>query len=98
MNEWNIKSWREKDIKQQPTYNNKEELERVEKELGSVPPLIFAGEVEALKDGLAKATEGEAFLLQGGDCAETFADYSASNIRDLFKVILQMSIVLTYSG
>lgn len=98
MSEWNIKSWREKDIKQQPTYNKKEELESVEKELGSVPPLVFAGEVEALKDGLAKATEGEAFLLQGGDCAETFADYSATNIRDLFKVILQMSIVLTYSG
>lgn len=95
---WNKDSWRDKPIKQQPTYKDRELLEGVEHQLNKFPPLVFAGEVRNLKKYLANAANGNAFLLQGGDCAESFASFGASNIRDLFKVILQMSVVLTYAG
>lgn len=98
MSTWTKQSWRDFPIKQQPTYPEIDKLLAVEKELASYPPLVFAGEVESLKSKLAAATRGEAFLLQGGDCAESFADFNANNIRDTFKALLQMSVVLTFAG
>jgi 3-deoxy-7-phosphoheptulonate synthase len=94
---WTASSWRDFPIKQQPTYQDKAALEKVEEELSSYPPLIFAGEARKLKEKLAKAGRGEAFLLQGGDCAESFSDFNASNIKNLFKLMLQMNMVLMYS-
>ena len=95
---WSPNSWREFPIKQQPTYPNQELLEEVEAELKSFPPLIFAGEARDLKENLAKAGRGEAFIIQGGDCAESFAAFNADSIKNLFKLILQMSVVMTYSN
>ena len=94
---WNKKSWRELPIKQQPKYLDIKLVEEVEKILSDRPPLVFAGEVRNLKQKLAKVSKGEAFILQGGDCAESFSDFSANNLRDSFKLILQMSAVLTYA-
>ncbi len=98
MKDWNPSSWINKEIKQQPTYPNIDKLKKVEDILSKFPPLVFAGEVRNLKNHLKEITEGKAFLLQGGDCAESFAEFNADNIRDTFKVILQMAIVLTFSG
>ncbi len=98
MKEWNPSTWIEKEIKQQPVYPDIEQLKKVEDTISKFPPLVFAGEVRELKKDLKAATEGRAFLLQGGDCAESFAEFSADNIRDTFKVILQMAVVLTFSG
>ncbi len=95
---WTKTSWRKKPIKQQPVYENTEELKKVEKELCKYPPLVFAGEVRNLKEKLAKVCKGKAFLLQGGDCAESFAEFDANNIRDMFKVMMQMAVVLTFAG
>jgi 3-deoxy-7-phosphoheptulonate synthase len=94
---WTPGSWRDFPIKQQPTYTDQETLERVEETLSTYPPLIFAGEAQRLKEKLAAAGRGEAFLLQGGDCAESFADFNAQNIKNLFKLMLQMNMVLMYS-
>ncbi|MFT7880229.1 MAG: class II 3-deoxy-7-phosphoheptulonate synthase [Sulfurimonas sp.] len=94
---WTPSSWREFPIKQQPTYTDQEALKAVEGELSSYPPLIFAGEARKLKEKLAAAGRGEAFLLQGGDCAESFSDFSAQSIKNLFKLMLQMNMVLMYS-
>lgn len=96
--EWNPQSWREKPIRQQPTYKDREHLKNIERELKQYPPLVFAGEARSLKKRLADVTEGRAFLLQGGDCAESFSEFNAINIRDMFKVILQMAVVLTFAG
>ena len=98
MKNWNPSSWRNFPIKQQPTYTDLEKLAKVEKELSSYPPLIFAGEARNLKADLADVVEGKAFLLQGGDCAESFDAFNANNIKDLFKVMMQMAVVLTFSG
>ncbi len=98
MNNWNPSSWRDFPIKQQPTYSDLEKLAKVEKELCSYPPLIFAGEARNLKAKLADVVNGNAFLLQGGDCAESFDAFNANNIKDLFKVMMQMAVVLTFSG
>ena len=98
MKAWNPSSWRDFPIKQQPTYQDLEKLKKVENELASYPPLIFAGEARNLKAKLADVSRGDAFLLQGGDCAESFAAFDANNIKDLFKVMMQMAIVLTFSG
>ena len=95
---WDKSSWRNYKIKQQPSYPNLEELEKTEKEISNFPPLVFAGEVRKLKDELAKVCEGKAFLLQGGDCAESFEEFNADNIRDMFKVVMQMAVVLTFAG
>ncbi len=95
---WKPDSWREYPIKQQPTYKNPERVKQVEAELASYPPLIFAGEARNLKRDLIKAGRGEAFIVQGGDCAESFADFNADVIKNMFKLILQMSVVMTYSS
>ena len=94
---WTPRSWRNFPIKQQPTYQDKERLKKAEETLSSFPPLIFAGEARRLKEKLAAAGRGEAFLLQGGDCAESFSDFNAKNIKNLFKLMLQMNMVLMYS-
>ncbi len=94
---WSPNSWREFPIKQQPTYQDQELLKSVEKEIESYPPLIFAGEARELKKQLAKAGRGEAFIIQGGDCAESFAAFNADTIKNLFKLLLQMSVIMTYS-
>lgn len=95
---WTKSSWRNFPIKQNPTYRDKTALKEVENKLSKLPPLVFAGEARKLKDALAQASNGRAFLLQGGDCAESFCDFTAINIRDLFKVIIQMSAILTFAG
>jgi 3-deoxy-7-phosphoheptulonate synthase len=94
---WQKNSWRELSISQQPVYSDKDLLKLVENKIEKLPPLVFAGEVRSLKEKLKKVALGEAFLLQGGDCAESFSDFSANNLRDSFKVLLQMSAVLTYA-
>jgi 3-deoxy-7-phosphoheptulonate synthase len=81
---WHPNSWRKYPIKQQPTYDNPEAVKRVEQELASYPPLIFAGEARNLKRDLAKAGRGEAFIVQGGDCAESFAAFNADVINNMF--------------
>ena len=98
MKTWSPTSWREFPILQQPNYPNADSVTRIEQQLSQVPPLVFAGEAQALKQQLAQVTEGHAFLIQGGDCAESFAEFNASNIRDTFKVMLQMAVVLTFAG
>ncbi|MCB1450237.1 MAG: 3-deoxy-7-phosphoheptulonate synthase class II [Nitratireductor sp.] len=95
---WTPQSWRSKPIVQVPAYPDQEALKVVEARLASFPPLVFAGEARALKKQLANVAEGKAFLLQGGDCAESFAEHGADNIRDFFRVFLQMSVVLTYAA
>ena len=98
MSKWNKDSWRDYNILQQPVYPDITKLRECENKLSKLPPLVFAGEVRNLKDELAKVTQGHGFLLQGGDCAESFANFNAVNIRDMFKIILQMAIVLTFAG
>src|SRR5579872_3128018 len=95
---WSPESWRSKPVEQAPVYADRRALADVEKQLSGFPPLVFAGEARKLKRALAKAAAGEAFLLQGGDCAESFAEHSADNIRDFFRVFLQMAVVLTFAG
>lgn len=94
---WTPNSWRDFPIKQQPTYQDEKLLKEVEEKLSTYPPIIFAGEARKLKEKLAAAGRGEAFLLQGGDCAESFSDFNAANIKNLFKLMLQMNMVLMYS-
>jgi len=95
---WAPESWRAKPAKQMPSYADQEKLKAVEVKLGRLPPLVFAGEARRLKKKLAQAVTGDAFLLQGGDCAESFAEFTANNIRDTFRMILQMAVVLTFGG
>ncbi len=95
---WRPDGWRARPRVQMPDYPDAGALEAVETELRRYPPLVFAGEARRLKAELAKAARGEAFLLQGGDCAESFADFGANGIRDTFKVMLQMAVVLTYGA
>jgi 3-deoxy-7-phosphoheptulonate synthase len=95
---WSPDSWRKKPVVQVPDYPDQKALEQVEKQLASFPPLVFAGEARALKRALATVASGDAFLLQGGDCAESFAEHRADNIRDFFRVFLQMSVVLTFAA
>lgn len=98
MSMWTRSSWREKPIKQQPSYPDQAALEAVEAQLRNYPPLVFAGEARRLKKSLAEVCEGKAFLLQGGDCAESFSEFHATNIRDTFKVMMQMAVVMTFAG
>ena len=95
---WTPASWRTKEAKQIPVYPDQAELKRVEEDLASVYPLVFAGEIRNLSEQLAAASMGEAFVLFGGDCAESFDEFSVDHIRDTFRVILQMAVILTYGG
>ncbi len=95
---WSPASWRAKPIEQVPVYPDEEALAAVEGRLASYPPLVFAGEARKLKKTLAGVAAGQSFLLQGGDCAESFAEHRADNIRDFFRVFLQMAVVLTFAG
>ena len=98
MKNWKKNSWRKYPVKHIPEYPDKKELNKVLDKIGTFPPLVFAGETRHLKDQLADVVDGKAFLLQGGDCAESFAEFNPDNLRDTFKLILQMSLVLTYSA
>ncbi len=95
---WSPQSWRSKPVLQMPDYKDKAALSAVEEQLGTFPPLVFAGEARALKRQLADVAKGRSFLLHGGDCAESFAEHGADNIRDFFRVFLQMAVVLTFAG
>lgn len=95
---WTPQSWRGMPIKQVPSYPDAQALADVEARLRTYPPLVFAGEARKLTKQLAEVAEGRAFLLQGGDCAESFAEHGADNIRDFFRVFLQMAVVLTFGG
>ena len=98
MSEWQKSDWRSKPRVQMPEYTDEAALRSVEARLSTYPPLVFAGEARKLKRALGAAARGEAFLLQGGDCAEAFDQFSADAIRDTFKVMLQMAMVLTYGA
>jgi 3-deoxy-7-phosphoheptulonate synthase len=95
---WSPDSWRGKPIQQVPDYPDAGHLEKVEQQLRVYPPLVFAGEARRLTSQLARAAEGKSFLLQGGDCAESFAEFHPNNIRDTFRVMLQMAVVLTFGA
>ena len=95
---WSPESWRAKPILQVPEYPDAAALHCVEAKLATFPPLVFAGEARDLKRQLATIASGSGFLLQGGDCAESFVEHRADNIRDFFRVFLQMAVVLTYAG
>ena len=98
MTSWHKSDWRNKPRVQMPDYLDQAALTTAEQQLGRYPPLVFAGEARSLRQQLAAVSRGEAFLLQGGDCAESFQEFSADNIRDTFKVMLQMAMVLTYGA
>lgn len=98
MQNWTPNSWRNHPIVQQPDYPDQAALKQVEQTLTEMPPLVFAGEIRALQSQLAEVSNGNAFLLQGGDCAESFAEFNANKIRDTFQVMLQMAVVLTFAG
>ena len=95
---WSRTSWRSREAMQMPDYPDADALARVEGKLATYPPLVFAGEARELKARLAAAQRGEAFLLQGGDCAESFAEFDADSIRDTFRVLLQMAVALTFAA
>jgi len=95
---WTPDSWRAKPIVQVPTYPNAAAVTAVEERLAKSPPLVFAGEARSLRRALGNVADGKAFMLLGGDCAESFAEFSANNIRDTFRVLLQMAVVLTFGA
>ncbi|KAK4274124.1 hypothetical protein QN277_017403 [Acacia crassicarpa] len=95
---WSLDSWKSKKALQQPEYPNKEELESVLRTIEAFPPIVFAGEARSLEERLAEAAMGNAFLLQGGDCAESFKEFNAVNTRDTFRILLQMSVVMMFGG
>src|ERR1700730_16608218 len=95
---WTPDGWRTKPIAQMPEYPDAAELAAVEAELATFPPLFFAGEARNLKRQLGRVAHGQAFLLQGGDCAESFAEHGANNIRDFFRISLQRAVVLPYAA
>jgi 3-deoxy-7-phosphoheptulonate synthase len=96
LNNWQPNSWRSLSIKQQPIYENIKELTQIEEQLAKFPPLVSIDEVEKLKKELAEVSRGEAFLLQGGDCAESFVEFSHANLKNYFRTIMQMTIALMY--
>src|SRR3984957_18917252 len=95
---WTPDSWRAKPVAQAPVYSDPAALAETERQLAGYPPLVFAGEARKLKQALGKAAAGDSFLLQGGDCAESFGEHSADNIRDFFRVFLQMAVVMTFAA
>ncbi|KAA0874974.1 class II 3-deoxy-7-phosphoheptulonate synthase [Nitrincola tapanii] len=98
MHNWSPESWRQKTALQQPTYPDLEALAHVEAQLKQMPPLVFAGEIRELTQQLGRVAQGQAFLLQGGDCAESFLEFNANKIRNAFQVLLQMAVVMTFAG
>jgi 3-deoxy-7-phosphoheptulonate synthase len=98
MTTWTPHGWRNREARQLPTYPDPVALGAVEAELKTYPPLVFAGEARQLRGALAEVAAGKAFLLQGGDCAESFAEFHPNNIRDTFRVLLQMAVVLTFAS
>ena len=98
MDPWSPSSWRAKPIEQVPVYAGLAALAEVERQIAGFPPLVFAGEARKLKRMLGKVAAGEAFLLQGGDCAESFAEHAADNIRVFFRVFLQMAVVTSFAA
>jgi len=97
-NGWTKSSWKNYTALQQPNWPDQKALEKVTKDLALLPPLVFAGEIRTLKDLLAKASKGEAFLIQGGDCSEDFSQVTAPTIRETMKILLQMAVVMAYAG
>lgn len=97
-NKWSLDSWKSKKALQLPEYPDRSALESVIETLESFPPIVFAGEARNLEERLGQAALGNAFLLQGGDCAESFKEFNANNIRDTFRVLLQMSVVLMFGS
>ena len=95
---WSPNSWRSKPAKHLPIYKDEILLKKSLDKIKDFPPLVFAGEARSLKSQLAEVSKGNAFLLQGGDCAESFADFHPDNIKNSFKVILQMAVVLTFGA
>ncbi len=95
---WTPNTWRDSPIRQQPIYPDPVKLNEMERRIGKYPPLVFAGEARRLKEQLGRVSEGKAFVLQGGDCAESFSDFTANIIRDQFRVMLQMAVVLTFGA
>lgn len=95
---WSLESWKTKKALQLPEYPDANDLETVLKTIETFPPIVFAGEARSLEENLAEAAMGNAFLLQGGDCAESFKEFSANNIRDTFRILLQMGVVLMFGG
>ncbi len=95
---WAKTNWRDKPRVQMPVYQDQKKLSSVEETLANFPPLVFAGEVRNLKEEFSRVSRGEAFMLQGGDCAESFSEFSANLLRDTFKVMLQMAVVLTFAS
>ena len=98
MTNWKPNTWRDKPATQLPNYPDQTKLARVEEIVSDLPPLVFAGEARRLKKQLADACHGKAFVLQGGDCAESFSEFHSNKIRDTFRVLLQMAVVMTYGG
>ena len=98
MERWTPSGWRHKPIEQTPVYRDSAALAEVERQLAGFPPLVFAGEARNLTRALADVAAGKAFLLQGGDCAEAFEEHCADNIRDFFRVFLQMAVVLSFAA
>ena len=94
----NPESWKKLKANQQPNWEELDTYSKIISELSTYPPLVFAGEVRSLKNQLAETAQGNGFLIQGGDCAETFVDFNADSIRDKLKILLQMSVVLTYGA
>jgi 3-deoxy-7-phosphoheptulonate synthase len=97
-NGWTKSSWKNYTALQQPNWPDQKALEKVTNDLALLPPLVFAGEIRTLKDLLAKASKGEAFLIQGGDCSEDFSQVTAPTIRETMKILLQMAVVMAYAG
>ena len=95
---WNPTSWKEHEARHLPHYEDAAELAEAEAVLAAYPPLVFAGEARSLKTELADVANGHAFLLQGCDCAEIYAEFHPNNIRDTFRVLLQMAVVLTFAS
>src|SRR5665213_2639258 len=95
---WTPESWRTRPAMQQPTWPDEGALKQVHAKLSALPPLVFAGEARHLTRSLGQAAAGRAFVLQAGDCAESFSEFTADGIRDKLKVILQMAVVLTYGA
>mgnify|MGYP003334059477 CR=1 FL=1 len=96
--DWTPTSWRSRPALQMPVYPDAAVLAGAESRLRRYPPLVFAGEARKLQSALAKVAAGDAFLLQGGDCAESFKEHTANNIRDYFRVFLQSALVMTFAG